>query len=521
MLSKKFDSTDEQETLGSQGAASLRHLAITVHLCCKRVCCASWGRCILLLLLLSGCGVALLVLVGRQPAVPESIGTNGSPSTTMARQALSENARHLMSALRGRSQARDPTTLPLTPGGKVPPIWKPHAATPIYLSFSAFRDGARCARTLGFALEKAKHPERLHFRVMQAMDEARDVSCADRFAKEGLPKFCSERSDALACQRDVLNRTKIWTIPLEEGMGPAHQRGLLNELLDSDAPDAFCVTTDSHMDFHHQWDELTVADWWSAQNEFAVLTAYPMAMVENQEKLYARCHVDLCGYFLEAGIPRGKTGGNLPTNPGDKPYFTMNWAAGLSFHRCHADRNVPVDKYLRYIFTGEEVDRAVRLWTHGYDLYLPSTTTIYHDYQSAKQDFWNYNVRAQSAGRRMSRRRLATLLELDESVAQRLSVEELEPFGLGQQRTLEQWVEWSRVDLGAPRWKEFLERMGKPPVEAQSAEGRHDFCQTLKRVPVRDVHSLSDSAKSRGLPPGSDPAASPAKRVGLQLIGES
>jgi len=370
---------------------------------------------------------------------------------------------------------------------------------------------------MGFALDKARHPERLHFRVLQAMEENHDVSCAIAFLNGPLERFCERQPDPAACRSGILGRTKIWTIPRKEGMGPAHQRGLLNELLDYQERDAFCMTTDSHMDFRPDYDELTVADWLATENEFAVLTAYPMAMMPNQDEQFAGCHVDLCGYFLEAGVPRGKTGGNNPTYPGDKPYLTMNWAAGFSFHRCHADHNVPVDKHLRFIFTGEEISRAVRLWTHGYDLYLPSAVNIYHDYKAAKQEFWSYNTRAGDS--KHSRQRLATLLQLDRSVAPTLPAEKLEPYGLGQQRTLEQWVEWSRVNLGK-RWLKFLSDKGKKPVEGQTAVGQHWFCQTLERVPVRDIELLNASISAHGAPPGADPEASPAKRVQLGQPGE-
>merc|ERR1719487_1526430 len=72
------------------------------------------------------------------------------------------------------------------------------------------------------------------------------------------------------------------------------------------------------------------------------------------------------------------------------PPLTMNWAAGQSFHRCHADRNVPTDVNLKWIFTGEEVDRALRLWTNGYDIYLPQNTAVMHEYSGAGQRFWQY-----------------------------------------------------------------------------------------------------------------------------------
>lgn len=43
-----------------------------------------------------------------------------------------------------------------------------------------------------------------------------------------------------------------------------------------------------------------------------------------------------------------------------KPKLTnAMWGAGLSFHRCHAEINVPVDPYLDGVFDGEEVREKV------------------------------------------------------------------------------------------------------------------------------------------------------------------
>lgn len=291
-------------------------------------------------------------------------------------------------------------------------------------------------------------------------------------------------------------------------MGPAHQRGLLNEVRDHNDPGAFCVNTDSHMDFHERWDELMIKEWVGINNEFAVCTAYPMRMMKNQDKLFANSHVDLCGWFLEAGIPRGQGGDNLRSEPGQKPYLTMNWAAGFSFGRCHMDRNVPVDKHLKWIFTGEEVDRAVRLWTSGYDLYLPAWTYIYHDYDNAKQEFWS--VKHDNSIPARSKDRLKAKLNITSPVsnyhrdllrASRAAPSGEEPgfglYGLGNQRTLEQYVEWARVDLGTPQWRNLLTSRGLTPVVNNKP---HWFCQTLSRVPVRSSRDLRESVQQGGLP---------------------
>ena len=46
---------------------------------------------------------------------------------------------------------------------------------------------------------------------------------------------------------------------------------------------------------------------------------------------------------------------------------------------ANMERAVPVDWHLRWIFTGEEINRAVRLFTHGYDMYLPTCAAVLHN----------------------------------------------------------------------------------------------------------------------------------------------
>merc|ERR1712232_865116 len=126
------------------------------------------------------------------------------------------------------------------------------------------------------------------------------------------------------------------------------------------------MTTDSHMGFSDAWDVLTLDNWKRINNEFAVLSTYPSDLGCPQPCAAS----ELCGYTLEVdGMPRAYARGDV--NREGPPLLTMNWAAGYAFHRCHADRNVPVDKNLAWIFSGEEMHRAARLWTAGYDLYLP------------------------------------------------------------------------------------------------------------------------------------------------------
>lgn len=195
--------------------------------------------------------------------------------------------------------------------------------------------------------------------------------------------------------------------------------------------------------------------------------------------------LDCCGYCRsedseDEGIPRGLSCRNVPYVRA--PMLTMQWAAGLSFHRCHADYNVPVDPHLEWIFTGEEVNRAARLWTHGYDLYLPSRHVILHNYSAAKQAFRTHTGHDdRMAMKARSLQRLRYLLGLPLDAPPTPAPDNFDGFGAGRQRKMDDFIKWSRIDTMQSRCN----------VESDShctGDGR------LERVPVADLKGLTESA---------------------------
>lgn len=379
-----------------------------------------------------------------------------------------------------------------TSDGKVLPLSVPDSETPIRVLISAFKDGERCANTLYRALLQAEHPERVSFSVLQALGPG-DVNCLEEFTFRQLPELCPEQ----ACRRETLSRVHFWTIPREEGKGPVHQRGLLSDRADLSGESSMCLSIDSHMDFAEAWDRDLLEDWSATENEFAVLTAYPQA-TWNGHRVGKRYWISLCGYFLQEGLPRGSTSVSMENGPeGGKPVLTMNWAAGQSFSRCHAERDVPPDKNLAWIFDGEEVNRAVRLWTHGYDLYNPSLSVILHNYTAASQEFWSYAPAG--AG---DAERLAGEARLEKLLHGRTAAGEFGRYGLGDQRSLEDYVAWSHTDLGG-QWREFLLSRGfMPNLDGKTRKGDSEpesspsFCEALERAPVRSAAELL--ARARG-----------------------
>jgi len=245
-----------------------------------------------------------------------------------------------------------------------------------------------------------------------------------------------------------------------------------------------CLSMDSHMDFQDNWDETLILDWRHTRNEFAVLSTYP-GDIGRRGPSGTGYFVDVCGFEMEAGIPRGMGGGDKRHDDTRAPYLSTNWAAGLSFHRCHMERIVPVDWHLPWIFTGEEVDRAVRLFTHGYDIYAPTQMTVLHEYAHAKQNFWSESPPDRAKIQARSRARLKALLKTGPDTREDFGI-----FGLGTQRTLEDYVTWSKIDLGG-NWRDFLRK--KFPREHINWK-LHDHCPHLTRHPIRDEAALVATA---------------------------
>lgn len=367
----------------------------------------------------------------------------------------------------------------------VPPAWPANSSTPLHISLSAFQDGFRCARTITWALTKAAHPERLSFGVVQARSK-KDVDCVAQFKKHHLDSVCDTLKENPAfsqnCPTAVLGRIRKKILPMIQAEGPSHQRSFAVDLIDFARPDSFCMQTDAHMDFIPGFDEDLISDWKLTNNEFAVLTGYPMSI--GDADVASSTRVDCCGWFIEPGseIPRGMTCGNLPRS--EKLYLTMNWAAGFSFHRCHAERNAPIDPELEYLFTGEEIDRAARLWTHGYDMYLPTHSVVLHNYTAAKQSFWQAAPPEEIETKKevssnLLRRRLSSRNTKKEWYKGR-------DYGLGSQRTWDQFEQWMKptTDL-------------HPEVEDWSQTNGQKYCSevNLPWVPVANRKALEDSAR--------------------------
>jgi len=350
----------------------------------------------------------------------------------------------------------------LYPARPAPPRGRLGRNTTLFIGIASYRDN-RCGRTLERAFAEAWDPHRVFIGVVQ-QNEPGDSDCVADFCAlqrqnraRGSPydRPGDVEADGAGADRcDFRDQIRVRNMPASEARGPAHARHFQQQLI---ANESFCLQVDAHSDFRRGWDRALLREWGKCRNEYAVLTTYPPRMSDKPLDGFESWRAVEDGYpdassvahlceatVTNAGHFRNEQAAML-MSPGDEPVLTSKWAAGLSFSKCHAERRVPNDRHLPWIWDGEEMSRAARLWTHGYDFYTPSKSIVFHDY-GRQGTVVGAPIPADI--QRASNERIFTLLGMRGAGRQNVSWGR---YGLGSTRTLEQFGKFSGLDFQASR----------------------------------------------------------------------
>ena len=92
----------------------------------------------------------------------------------------------------------------------------------------------------------------------------------------------------------------------------------------------------------------------------------------------------------------------------------------------------PYDGTLHDLFFGEEMSMALRLYTHGYDLYAPTESVVYH--------LW-------SRAHRPTTTTVSSVNVQRRQWSQRVVAQQLQGIGVGHQRTVQDWAQAVGLDL--------------------------------------------------------------------------
>eukprot|EP00439_Symbiodinium_sp_Y106_P047909 s4539_g6.t1 len=160
---------------------------------------------------------------------------------------------------------------------------------------------------------------------------------------------------------------------------------------------------DSHMRFVPGWDDKAREElaWCGRHSEKPVLCTYgpgyslgtpyseiPKGNVPVSMKL--NCLQNCANTFDSDGILLIKARElKAPLPEPTKHYF---WGAQFSFSSAEVLCEVPYDPQLQMLFFGEEISMAVRLYTHGWDVYAPKENLFFHLWErDYRRVYWKDN----------------------------------------------------------------------------------------------------------------------------------
>ena len=331
----------------------------------------------------------------------------------------------------------------------------------IYVALASYRDN-ECVNTIINAFEMAKYPERIRFGVFQ-QHNITDGDCTD-FDKilncNGLYNNNDNDIDIHPlCGR--FWQVKSDRIKYQDAKGPMYGR-YRAELFYMN--EEFTLQIDAHSRFVPEWDNIAIDMFYRMNNEYGILTTYPKAFIENKpnwsppvpksyDPIVAICKTKQVSSNKMFKHERG----HYVKNP-TKPKLTYFFAGGFNFGRGHKLLNVPSDPYLPFLFDGEETLMTVRLFTFGYDLYIPDRDIIYHIYEEShpRPLFWkdNFNSDKRKQEKRAQKRVLYVLQLLNKyypniNVNTSVDLRDIDTYNIGNERDINDF--WNFIDYDFDR----------------------------------------------------------------------
>lgn len=118
------------------------------------------------------------------------------------------------------------------------------------------------------------------------------------------------------------------------------------------------------------------------------------------------------------------------------------------------EENVPYDNFAPVLFDAEQFPRYARMFTRGYDVYLPTRNIVYHQYGQYPPNInpmeWTSGWTEPEHDRALSQQRIKTLLQLFGANSENKALQaNFGLFGLGRRRTLKQLEDFVGFQLAA------------------------------------------------------------------------
>ena len=302
----------------------------------------------------------------------------------------------------------------------------------IFISIANYRD-PEIFPTVRDLFEKARFPERLKVGIFTQIDFSVDD-----------PRTMVHGSDTNV--REVV-------IDSRESKGCCWARSHILTNIRKD--EEFVLQIDAHTRFAKDWDIEILNQFRMLPHYDCVLTSYPLAYHLDRPIDYSPKHV-LVKFrdWHSTGLPVFMADMNLPAKAFPLPSPGIGLSAGCLFGPSSIFDRIPYDPHI--YFFGEEQDLAIRMYTHGIDLYAPSKMCFYHLYANDVKDkkvHWEDHRHSAEIRRKVTvggTDRVMYKLGLNHNVDD-VALMDIGKYSLGRVRSIEKWQAVAGVNLAEKR----------------------------------------------------------------------
>ena len=301
--------------------------------------------------------------------------------------------------------------------------YKKIAAAPptIFVSVASYRD-VECHATIQDLFQQAAAPHNIYVGVTE-QNKTLAEGCVD-----------SESPWKKQIRKKYLHYT--------EAKGPTLARYWCSTLYRGET---YFLQIDSHMRFEKNWDAQLIRMMTNLKKSYEkpVITHYPLSV----EDIAARdLHVPvICkAKFNTQEIPTLEA--TVKPIHSNEFYPSPFVAGGFLFAEGRVITEVPYDPNLPFLFEGEEILYAARLYTHGYDFFAPDQNIMYHHYiREDSPKFWKDNpgYHHDQVG---TLQKVRYLLGISNTLPPKKLMQDFH-YSLGTKRTLAQYAAYAGVDF--------------------------------------------------------------------------
>lgn len=305
----------------------------------------------------------------------------------------------------------------------------------IFVLLANYRD-PECEKTINELFAKAERPENISIGICWQYSDDDGFRCYDP-------------------ENSFSAQIKVKKTHYTQSNGVCWARKIAQEFYDQEE---YALTIDTHMQFMQNWDTYFIEQLQQCPSSKPLLSYYPAGYElpdkkSNLPPVINAAHSRKNRYKSSCFQSKFNIRGNMfvfsPNKSNGKPIRCFFYAGCFTFGSSEYLKQVPNDPYLDW--EEEELAMALKLWTHGWDLFAPQKHHIFHLYHTQKPADTPYFRKARSK-KILERRALLSKKRFYHLIGARVTNDpealiDMASYPLGRQRSLHDFEMATGVDL--------------------------------------------------------------------------